>query len=157
MLIAVPVALPIAAGVLLLEWILPAHAIPLGDASVGTAIHMVSSVLAFGLLSIAGLYALFVFVIDHFLRRHHLSPLLRSLPPLEVLENLLFKFIAAGFMMLTISPLLKPVIPGSLGKDSSVDTTFAYSRYIGTRRSVTRVKNAIRPSTSSQPIAVIPL
>jgi ABC-type uncharacterized transport system permease subunit len=97
------VALPIAAGVLLLEWIVPPHAIPLTEASAGTAVHIVSSVLAFGVLSIAGVYALFVFFIDHFLRRHHLNPLVRSLPPLEVLENLLFKFIAAGFMMLTIS------------------------------------------------------
>jgi ABC-type uncharacterized transport system permease subunit len=64
---------------------------------------MVSSVVAFGLLSIAGLYALFVFVIDHFLRRHHLSPLMRSLPPLEVLEDLLFKLISAGFLLLTVS------------------------------------------------------
>jgi len=97
------VALPIATGVLLLEWILPAHAIPLKEASVGTAVHMVSSVLAFGLFSIAGVYALFVFVIDHFLRRHHLNPLLRSLPPLEVLEDLLIKLIAAGFVLLTVS------------------------------------------------------
>jgi ABC-type uncharacterized transport system permease subunit len=97
------IALPIAAGVLLLEWILPPHSIPLKDASTGTTVHLVSSVLAFGLLSIAGVYALFVFFIDHFLRRHHLNPLVRSLPPLEVLENLLFKFIAAGFTLLTVS------------------------------------------------------
>jgi len=97
------VALPIAAGVLLLEWIVPPHAIPLTEASAGTAVHIVSSVLAFGILSIASVYALFVFFIDHFLRRHHLNPLVRSLPPLEVLENLLFKFIAAGFTLLTVS------------------------------------------------------
>jgi ABC-type uncharacterized transport system permease subunit len=99
------VALPIAAGVLLLEWILPHGSLPLGQASVGIAVHMISSVLAFGLLSIAGVYALFVFFIDHFLRRHHLNPLLRSLPPLEVLEDLLFKTIAAGFALLTVSLL----------------------------------------------------
>jgi ABC-type uncharacterized transport system permease subunit len=97
------IALPIAAGVLLLEWILPPHEIPLKEASTGTTVHLVSSVLAFGLLSIAGVYALFVFTIDHFLRRHHLSPLVRSLPPLEVLEDLLFKQIAAGFTLLTVS------------------------------------------------------
>jgi ABC-type uncharacterized transport system permease subunit len=97
------VALPIAAAVLLLEWIMPPHVIPLTDASLGTTIHLVSSVLAFGLLSIAGVYALLVFVIDHFLRRHHLNPLVRSLPPLEVLEDLLFKMIAAGFIVLTVS------------------------------------------------------
>ena len=97
------IALPIAAGVLLLEWILPPHEIPLKEASTGTTVHLVSSVLAFGLLSIAGVYALFVFMVDHFLRRHHLNPLVRSLPPLEVLEDLLFKQIAAGFTLLTVS------------------------------------------------------
>jgi ABC-type uncharacterized transport system permease subunit len=99
------VALPIAAGVLLLEWILPHGEIPLGQASVGIAVHMISSVLAFGLLSIAGVYALLVFFIDHFLRHHRLSPLVKSLPPLEVLEDLLFKTITAGFTLLTVSLL----------------------------------------------------
>lgn len=99
------VALPIAGCMLLLEWIVPPHEILLTDASLGTTVHMVSSVLAFGLLSIAGVYALFVFFIDHFLRHHHLNRLVRSLPPLEVLEDLLFKVIAAGFLLLTVSLL----------------------------------------------------
>jgi len=97
------VALPIAACVLLAEWTVPPHVIPLKEASAGTTVHLISSVLAFGLLSIAGVYALLVFFIDHFLRRHHLNPLVRSLPPLEVLEDLLFKLIAAGFTLLTVS------------------------------------------------------
>jgi ABC-type uncharacterized transport system permease subunit len=99
------VALPIAAGVLMLEWVLPHGDIQMSEKSLGITVHMVSSVLAFGLLSIAGVYALFVFFIDHFLRRHHLVPLVRSLPPLEVLESLLFKTIAAGFALLTVSLL----------------------------------------------------
>lgn len=97
------VALPIASGVLLLEWVLPHEIIPLRDVSTGIAIHLVSSVLAFGVLSIAGVYALFVAIIDHFLRRHHLSPLVRTLPALEVLESLLFKLISVGFVLLTVS------------------------------------------------------
>jgi ABC-type uncharacterized transport system permease subunit len=99
------VALPIAGGVLLLEWVLPHGGFQPSQASMGITVHMVSSVLAFGLLSIAGVYALFVFIIDHFLRRHRLSPLVRSLPPLEVMESLLFKTIAAGFALLTVSLL----------------------------------------------------
>jgi ABC-type uncharacterized transport system permease subunit len=99
------VALPIAAAILLLEWILPHDPIPLNEASTGTAIHIISSVLAFGLLSIAGVYAFFVFIIDHFLRNHRLSPLVRTLPALEVLEDLLFKLIGAGFLLLTVSLL----------------------------------------------------
>lgn len=97
------VALPVAAAVLLLEWVLPEEVIPLGRASAGTAVHIVSSVLAFGLLSIAGVYALLAAVIDHFLRHHHLNPLVRALPPLEVLENLLISLIAVGFAALTVS------------------------------------------------------
>jgi len=99
------VALPIAAAVLLLELFLPHKPFELSEISLGVATHVVSSVLAFGLLSIAGVYAFLVFVIDHFLRRHHLSPLVRSLPPLEVLERLLFRLIAAGFALLTVSLL----------------------------------------------------
>lgn len=99
------VALPIASGVLLLEWVLPHSVIPLNDVSAGIAVHLVSSVLAFGVLSIAGVYALFVAIIDHFLRRHHLSPLIQTLPALDILENLLFKLIAVGFVLLTISLL----------------------------------------------------
>lgn len=99
------VALPIAAGVLLLEWVLPHEVMPLEQISFGSAVHIISSVLAFGLLSIAGVYALFVFFIDHFLRHHHLNPLVRTLPPLEVLENLLFKLVGAGFILLSISLL----------------------------------------------------
>jgi ABC-type uncharacterized transport system permease subunit len=99
------VALPIATGVLLLEWVLPHGGYALSQSSTGITVHVISSVLAFGLISIAGVYALFVFIIDHVLRRHHLSPLVRSLPPLVVMEDLLFKTIAAGFALLSVSLL----------------------------------------------------
>jgi len=99
------VALPIAVAVLLLEWVLPHDVIPLKEVSAGIAVHVISSVTAFGVLSIAGVYALFVAIIDHFLRRHHLNPLVRTLPALEVMEHLLFKLISVGFALLTISLL----------------------------------------------------
>lgn len=97
------VALPIAAAVLLLEWVLPPQPIPLDEATPGITLHLISSVLAFGLLAIAGVYAFFAYLADHFLRRHHINPLVRTLPALEVLEDLLFKLIAAGFLLLTVS------------------------------------------------------
>lgn len=97
------VALPIATAVLLLEFFLPHQQFTTNTHSPGFTLHLVSSVLAFGLLSIAGVYAFFVFFIDHFLRRHHLNPVMRTLPPLEVLEHLLFRVIGAGFVLLTVS------------------------------------------------------
>lgn len=99
------VALPLTILILLLEWLLPTQVIPLDDASTGTSIHIVSSILAFGFLSIASVYALFAGLIDHFLRSHHLNSLVRILPPLEVLERLLFRLIATGFLLLSISLL----------------------------------------------------
>ncbi len=97
------VALPLAILVLLLERVAPQERLLVEISDAGTAWHIVSSVLAFGTLSIAGVYALFVVLIDYFLRHHHLNPLVRALPPLDVLERLLFRLITIGFVLLTVS------------------------------------------------------
>lgn len=97
------VALPLAVIVLLLEWWLPGHPLRVEVNTPGTTVHIVSSILAFGILSIAAVYALFVVIIDHFLRRHHLNPLVQALPALDVLERLLFRLIGVGFALLTLS------------------------------------------------------
>ncbi len=92
-----------AALVLLGEWLLPAPAQLINTPDARISLHVISSVMAFGLLSIAGVYALFVALMDHFLRRHQLNPLMRALPALNVLESLLFGLIKAGFVLLTLS------------------------------------------------------
>lgn len=97
------VALPLSAIALLAEWAVPAPGNLLHDASTTTAAHVLSSVTAFGVLSIAGVYAVFVSFIDYFLRHHHLNRLVRALPPLVVLESLLFRLITVGFLLLTLS------------------------------------------------------
>jgi ABC-type uncharacterized transport system permease subunit len=99
------VALPLSIIILAMEWLFPAQGLLLDNTSTGTSGHILSSVTAFGVLSIAGVYALFVAIIDHFLRRHHLNPLVRTLPPLETLERLLFRLITTGFVLLTLSLL----------------------------------------------------
>ncbi len=97
------IALPMATLVLLGEWLLPAPAQLINTPDARISLHVISSVMAFGLLSIAGVYALFVALMDHFLRRHQLNPLMRALPALNVLESLLFGLIKAGFVLLTLS------------------------------------------------------
>jgi len=99
------VVLPMTVVVLVLEWSIPSQGLLLEDFSAGASAHILSSILAFGVLSIAGIYAFFVAIIDFFLRRHHLNPLVTSLPPLETLERLLFRLIAMGFVLLTASLL----------------------------------------------------
>jgi ABC-type uncharacterized transport system permease subunit len=96
-------ALPLAALLLLAEWAIPAPGSLYGDNAPAIAVHVTFSILAFGLLSLAGVYAFFVALIDHFLRGHHLNPLVRALPPLAVMETLLFRLIGTGFLLLTVS------------------------------------------------------
>lgn len=99
--------LPIAAAANVLDWMLPAQGVELNatqaEAPVGALIHVVSSVLAFGLLSLAGVYAGLVLAVDHSLKRHELAPRIRNLPPLDKLEGLLFGLVATGFAVLTIA------------------------------------------------------
>lgn len=99
------VALPITIVALVLEWLLPSQSLMSSHPAPGTALHIFSSVTAFGVLSIAGVYALFVAVIDYFLRHQNLNPLVKALPPLETMERLLFQLITFGFILLTSSLL----------------------------------------------------
>ena len=97
------IILPLAALALLLEWGVSGRAVTLDETSPGTLVHIVSSVVAFGVLSIAAVYAVSIALCDHFLRNHHLNHLVTALPPLESLERLLFQLIGAGFVLLSIS------------------------------------------------------
>lgn len=84
--------------------------LPLGDASVvldppGWQIeaHILLSVLAYGLLALAAFQAILLAIQDYRLRRHKPGGLLRALPPLAVMEGLLFQTLAAGFAMLSLA------------------------------------------------------
>lgn len=100
-------ALPVAAFANLLDWLVADPPVDqgsgLGGAATSTVLHVMSSVMAFGMLSLAGAYAFLILAVDHSLKRHQLSALVKNLPPLDRLEDLLFKLIATGFALLTIS------------------------------------------------------
>lgn len=97
------VVLPLAIIVLGIEATVSTPATLLNTSSTAMTVHVVSSVAAFCLLGLAGVYAGFVAVIDHCLRHHHLNRLVRALPALQTLESLLFRLIAIGFTLLTLS------------------------------------------------------
>ncbi len=75
------------------------------ELSVGLESHIVLSILAYSLLSIAAVQSILLFIQDARLRQHHPAGFIRSLPPLETMEGLLFKIIALGFLMLSLSLL----------------------------------------------------
>ena len=117
------IALPLAAIMLLAEWAIDAPGNILGDVTPAVGAHVVSSVMAFGFLALAGVYAIFVTVIDQALRRHALSPMVRALPALDVLETLLFTLVGLGFALLTVSLLTGFLFVDNLFDQSLVHKT----------------------------------
>lgn len=67
--------------------------------------HILISLLAFSLLSIAVLQALLLAIQDRHLHNHHPGGLIRALPPLQLMENLLFQLITVGFLLLSLALL----------------------------------------------------
>lgn len=97
------VIFPLAAVVLLLKLGLPEKAHLLKDHSWPMRLHIFVSMLAYSFLNIAALQAGLLAIQDWRLRTHHASGFVRSLPPLQTMEKLLFQLIATGFALLSIS------------------------------------------------------
>ena len=71
----------------------------------GILAHIVLSILAYGLLTIAVFQALLLLIQDHQLKHKHPSGLIRNFPPLQTMESLLFGFLWAGWGLLSLSLL----------------------------------------------------
>lgn len=99
------IVLPAAALVIALELVIPSTRIIPDRATWGLQIHILLSVLAYSLLAIAALQALLVAVEDHYLRQKRPLPVMHWLPPLQVMESLLFQLIGLGFVLLSFSLL----------------------------------------------------
>lgn len=97
------VALPLSVLILIAEGTINAPVLEITKGSAEITTHIITSVVAFGILSIAGVYAVFIALIDRLLRKHSFNKLVQSLPALETLEELLFHLIKVGFAVLTVS------------------------------------------------------
>jgi len=97
------VALPFAVLILLIEGTVSAPALEITRTSAHITAHIWSSIIAFGVLSVASVYALFIALIDRLLRQHSVNKLVQTLPALDKLEELLFHLIKIGFAVLTFS------------------------------------------------------
>ncbi len=68
-------------------------------------IHLLISLLAYSLFTIAAVHAVLMALAERRLHGHALSRILGKLPPLLAMETLLFRIITAGFVLLTLSIL----------------------------------------------------
>ncbi|SDH60746.1 cytochrome C assembly family protein [Pseudomonas panipatensis] len=71
----------------------------------GILAHILLSVLAYGLLTIAVFQALLLLIQDHRLKHKHPAGLIRNFPPLQTMESLLFGFLWGGWILLSLSLL----------------------------------------------------
>ncbi len=94
---------PVAAISLALIKIFPEQTHILRDFSISMQIHILTSILAFSILTIAAMQAILVALQEHQLRAHQPNRFMRSLPPLQIMEQFLFEMIGTGFLLLTVS------------------------------------------------------
>ncbi len=94
---------PAAAILSLLPLLLPpAH--PLGNTDLPAfRAHLVIALLAYSLFTIASLHVLMMAVMERGLHKGNLPKFLKGLPPLLTMETLLFRIIAAGVVLLTLT------------------------------------------------------
>lgn len=97
--------LPGAAICLLLPLVFPeSHLIPHTELPL-FKVHLLISLLAYSLFTIAAVHAVLMAVVERRLHGHALSRIQGKLPPLLAMESLLFRIIAVGFVLLTLSIL----------------------------------------------------
>ncbi|QEY24166.1 cytochrome C assembly family protein [Neisseria animalis] len=94
---------PCAALSLLLGLLFPGRFIGYQVDDLPFMLHVGSSLLAYGLFGIVTLFAVLILLLNRNLHRRRLSPVVRFLPPLLSLEKMMFRGMAAGFVLLTYS------------------------------------------------------
>jgi len=99
------VLLPVAALTLALEVGFPSPAFLRPAVGWGIKIHVLISMLAYSLLTLASVQAILLAIQDHHLRRRQTGGFIRALPPLQTMESMLFEMIGTGFVLLTLALL----------------------------------------------------
>ena len=93
----------VAAIAVLLPMVFPSlHPLPNTESPAFKA-HLLVAMLAYSLLTIGVLHALLMMAVEYRLHHPAMSSILTNLPPLLVMEKLLFRIIWVGFVLLTLT------------------------------------------------------
>lgn len=76
---------------------------PLSHLPKGLVIHIVLSIVAYTLVTLAGSQAVLIYTQNYHLKHRHLRHLLQLLPPLQTMEAMLFDLVITGWLALTIA------------------------------------------------------
>ena len=97
------VLLPLAAIAIALELSFQSAHFLAPDTIWGLRVHVLISLLAYSLLTLASVQAVLLAIQDHHLHARQPGGFIRALPPLQTMEALLFEMIGVGFILLTLS------------------------------------------------------
>ena len=86
-----------------LQWLSKPAPMFLGDLPAMLQFHILTALLAFSLLTLAAVNAILLWIQDYLLRTPRPIAQLELLPPLIVLEQLMFRLILAGWLLLTLA------------------------------------------------------
>jgi len=117
------VILPVASLAVLAAWIWPPEG-PQTVRSTGLTIHLLISLAAYGFLALAVVQSVVMSLQDHRLRVHAEASLLRKLPPMETMEQLLFQFIGIGFVLLSLG-----LVSGFWFSTEELGATFVFNHH----------------------------
>lgn len=98
------VSFPLAILGILLSLLIPTSAPVITTLTPGAESHILLSILAYSVLTIAAAQALLIAIQDRQLRTHK-PGLMNALPPLQTMESLLFSLIWVGFALLSLAIL----------------------------------------------------
>ncbi|WP_324731538.1 cytochrome C assembly family protein [Pseudomonas paeninsulae] len=96
---------PLGGLTVLLAQLMPSGTLKSINEAPGILAHILLSIMAYGMLTIAVFQALLLLLQDHQLKHKHPSGLIRNFPPLQTMESLLFGFLWAGWILLSLSLL----------------------------------------------------
>jgi ABC-type uncharacterized transport system permease subunit len=98
-----PMVLPLAAACTILPVLFPNDHLIAHASATGFRLHFLAAMLAYSLLTLAALHAIFMGFTENALHRRTMKRSLASLPPLLVMESLLFRMLLLGFILLTLA------------------------------------------------------
>lgn len=97
------VLLPMSAIALLLQSVAPSSYMLPYDSPQGLKVHVLVSIIAYSLLGLAACMSIVLSLQNKMLHNHRPGGWMKKLPPLQVMEKLLFDSILAGFIGLTLA------------------------------------------------------
>lgn len=127
-----PMVLPLATTCALLPVFFPQVHVVAHASATGFKLHFLAAMLAYSLLTLSALHAIFMGFSENALHKRQMKRSLASLPPLLTMESLLFRMLLLGFILLTLTVGSGLLFSEELfGKPLSLDhkTLFAFASW----------------------------